>query len=302
MLKIIKKLMEHYDTMSTPEYWENEENFSFAPVVDYVANDFPKLILSNVMHGISSYDKYKYAANYIDLLSVDIKSGFYLDLTDEKVEEKNIAFSQKPVVETLQRYLKVYFKVTYCNKLNPEKQITIYYVFQEEYHNMHMCCITGKGPTRLIRNKNGFGRIYQLLPYLLVNSIDVKTPQDFDKLDIVIPCMVPFEHKFKNNTRDLGLIEISNLLKEEQDPIIKKELMQHRQYLISSVVEKMICLTETVLYELLPKQIANRIGVEKDAEKRLEREEQEKLKAYQDKLRRERLANTQRLQRQCWGI
>lgn len=129
-----------------------------------------------------------------------------------------------------------------------------------------------------------------------MNSIEIKTPDDFSELDIVVPA--PFWRVHNKGMNRIGLMEVSKLIKEEKDVERLNELAKHRGDILRGPLSSIINVTEKVLHEVLSKEANNQI----DAKKKADIEEQEKLKAFQDKLRRERLANTQRLQRECWGI
>ena len=262
MLKIVKELMEHkgYSVMQNHEYWVNDVWTSFESIVEHVNKELPKLFASEIRCGLYNLPDYKYIRDYRDLIGMDVKAGFNIVLTDEEVEEKGINISNGFTVVSMDidRYLSTYLKVTYWYKLRPEKRITVYYPFGRSDHNLGLLSITGKGPTRLAEVENKT-RFYSLLIYLLVNSIEIKTPDDFSELDIVVP--TPFWH-------------VSN---EGMD------------------IETILNVTEKVLHEVLSKEI--------DAKKKADIEEQKRLEAYQEKLRREREENTRRAQRHSdWDL
>ena len=294
MLNIVKELMEHkkFSIMQNPEYWENDAGASLESIVKYVSNDLPNLFDSKIRCGFYSLPNYKYIRDYKDLIGMDIKTGFYLDLTDDEVEKKGINFSNGLMwgMLDIEPYLSIYLKITYCYKLRPEKRITVYYIFSKPKYDSQLRYICGEGSIRH-RYKNGYTNFYTLLIYLLVNYIEIKTPEDFNKLDPVIQC--PFQYLSNKNMFGLGLMEVSNLIKEKPDEKRLLELARHGDDILSSPLEKIVNVTEKVIYELISKEASDQI----DAMKKADMEEQEKLKAYQDKLRRERLENTRRLQR-----
>lgn len=294
MLKIIKELMEHkkFSIMQNPEYWENDAGVALESIVKYVNKELPNLLDTKIRCGFYNLPNYKYILEYNDLIGMDIKTGFYLDLTDEEVEKKGINCSNGLMwgVLDIEPCLSIYLKITYCYKLRPEKRITLYYVFSGSEYNSQLHYICGEGSIRH-RYKNGHTNFYTLLIYLLVNSIEIKTPEDFNKLDPVIQC--PFQHLSNKKMLGLGLMEVSNLIKEKPDEERLLELARHGDDILSSPLEKIVNVTEKVIYELISKEASDQI----DAMKKADMEEQEKLKAYQDKLRRERLENTRRLQR-----
>lgn len=228
---------------------------------------------------------------------MDIKAGFNIALTDEEVEEKSINISNgfTIVLMDIDRYLSTYLKVTYWYKLRPEKRITVYYPFGRSDYNFGLLSITGKGTTRFAEVDNKT-RFYTLLVYLLVNSIEIKTPDDFNELDIVLPA--PFWHVHNEGMDSVGLMEVRDLIKEEKDKQTgarKKigKLVRHRDDILRDPLENILNVTEKVIYELISKEASDQI----EAKKKADIEEQEKLKAYQEKLKRERLENTRRLQR-----
>lgn len=290
MLKIVKELMEHKDfsIMQNPEYWNNDVGASLESIVKYVNKELPNLFDSKIRCGFYSLPNYKYILDYKDLIGMDIKTGFYLDLTDEEVEKKGINFPMGAL--DIEPYLSIYLKVTYCYKLRPEKRITVYYVFSKTRYNYQLHYICGKGSIRHC-SKDGRTNFYTLLLYLLVNSIEIKTPEDFNKLDVVIQC--PFQHLSNKKMLGLGLMEVSNLIKEKPEEKRLLELGRHGDDILSSPLEKILNVTEKVIYELISREANDQIN----AKMKADMEEQEKLKAYQDKLKRERLENTRRLQR-----
>lgn len=294
MLKIIKELMEHekYSVVQDPEYWKNDEEISLEPIVKYVGKELPKLFDSEIVCGLYRLPNYKYFLDYRDLIGLDIKAGFYLDLTDDKVEEKGINFSNGFIWGALdiEHYLSAYLKVTYWYKLRPEKRITVYYVFSNPNENLQLRYICGEGSIRH-RHKDGGTSFYTLLLYLLINSIEVKTPDVFNELDIVIQS--PFHYLSNKDMLRLGLMEVSKLIKEEKDVEKLTELARHRDDILSGPLEKIVNVTEKVIYELIPKEASDQI----EAKKRADMEELEKLRAYQERLKREVLENTRRLQR-----
>lgn len=299
MLKIVKELMEHknFSIMQNPEYWSNDVWTSLDQIVDYVSKELPKLFASEISCGFYNLPDYKYIQDYNDLIGMDIKAGFYLCLTDDELEEKGINFSNgfSHLSMDLDRYLSTYLKVTYWYKLRPEKRITVYYPFGRSDHNFGLYSITGKGPTLYTKVENKT-RFYPLLVYLLVNSIEIKAPDDFNELDIVIPS--PFYYIDNKGMNRVGLMEVRDLIKEEKDKTERSEekidkLARHRDDILRGPLEKILNVTEKVIYELISKEANDQI----DAKKKADMEEQEKLKAYQDKLKRERLENTRRLQR-----
>ena len=293
MLKIVKELMEHkgYSVMQNHEYWVNDVWTSFESIVEYVNKELPKLLASEIRCGLYNLPDYKD-------IGMDVKAGFNIVLTDEEVEEKGINISNGFTVVSMDidRYLSTYLKVTYWYKLRPEKRITVYYPFGRSDHNLGLLSITGKGPARFAEVENKT-RFYSLLIYLLVNSIEIKTPDDFSELDIVVP--TPFWHVSNEGMHRLGLMEVCDLIKEQtagsnvKDEKRLNELAKYRDDILRDPLEKIVNVTEKVIYELISKEASDQI----DAMKKADMEEQEKLKAYQDKLRRERLENTRRLQR-----
>ena len=268
---IVKELMAHkeYSVMQNPEYWKNDENFSFDPIVDYVSKELHKLFASEIRCGLYNLPNYKYIREYMDLIAMDIKAGFYLGLTDNDVEEKDINFSNGfPIaVHDIENYLGVYLKVTYAYKLRPEKQITVYYVFGNSSYNGQMSYISHKshmfiGHNNTVDGENSL-RFYNLFIYLLVNSIDVKTPEDFNTLDIVIPCL--FDYRTGGIMRRIGLMEVSELIKREKDKKkINERARQHYDNILRSPLEKIVNVTEKVLYELLPKEANEQILKERN--------------------------------------
>lgn len=299
MLTIVKELMEHkgYSVMQNPEYWENDEAGSLELIVKYVNKELPKLFASEIRCGIYNNPNYKYIQEYMDLIGMDVKVEFYLCLTNEEVEEKGLSISNGfiPAALELENYLSTYLKVTYWYKLRPEKRITVYYLLGKSNYNFGLLSITGKGTTRYAHVENST-RFYILLVYLLTHSIEIKAPDDFSELDIVVP--TPFWHVHNKGMNRIGLMEVRDLIKEEKD---KKEsdeekihkLARHRDDILSGPLKKIVSVTEKVLYELMPKEASDQI----DAKKKADIEEKERLKAYQDKLRREGIENTKRLQR-----
>ena len=305
MLKIIKELMEHevYSVMQNPEYWENDKNISLEPLVKYVSKELPKLFASEIRCGLYNLPDYKYIRDYRDLIGMDVKAGFNIVVTDEKVEEKGINFSNgflQPLW-ILERYLSVYLKVTYWYKLRPEKRITVYYHFGGSDYNVVLYYIFGEGPTRHVTVENKT-RFYSLLVYLLVNSIEIKTPDDFNELDIVVPA--PFQHVRNKGMDRIGLMEVPDLIKEEKNKTERSEekigkLARHRDDILRGPLENILNVTEKVLYEVLSKEANNQIDAKKEVDKKkAEMEEKE----YQEKRRREEAANMRRLQNECWGI
>lgn len=305
MLKIVKELMEHkgYSVMQNPEYWVNDAWASFESIVEYVSKELPKLFASEIRCGLYNLPDYKYIRDYKDLIGMDVKAGFNIVLTDEEVEEKGIDFSNgfTTVLMDIDRYLSTYLKVTYWYKLRPEKRITVYYPFGRSDYNFGLLSISGKGSTRFAEVDNKT-RFYILLAYLLVNSIEIKTPDDFSELDIVVPA--PFWNVHNNGMHRVGLMEVRDLIKEEKDKTERSEekigkLARHRDDILSGPLENILNVTEKVLHEVLSKEANNQI----DAKKKTDIEEQEKLKAYQEKLRREREENTRRAQQHSdWGL
>lgn len=288
MLKIVKELMEHknFSIMQNPEYWENNAGASLESIVKYVNKELPNLLDAKIRCGFYSLPNYKYIRDYLDLIGMDIKTGFYLDLTDEEVEKKGINFSNGLMwgMLDIEPYLSIYLKVTYCYKLRPEKRITVYYVFSRTEYNSQLYYICGEGSIRH-RYKDGNTNFYTLLLYLLVNSIEIKTPEDFNKLDAVIQS--PFQYLSNKNMLRLGLMEVSNLIKEKPDKERLLELARHGDDILSSPLEKIVNVTEKVIYELIPI----------NAKMKADMEEQEKLKTDQENLRRKGIENTRRLQR-----
>ena len=305
MLKIVKELMEHkgYSVMQNHEYWVNDVWTSFESIVEYVNKELPKLFASEIRCGLYNLPDYKYIRDYRDLIGMDIKAGFNIVLTDEEVEEKGINISNGFTVVSMDidRYLSTYLKVTYWYKLRPEKRITVYYPFGRSDHNLGLLSITGKGPTRFaeIENKT---RFYSLLVYLLVNSIEIKTPDDFSELDIVVP--TPFWHVPNKGMHRVGLMEVHDLIKEEKDKTERSEekigkLTRHRDDILRDPLETILNVTEKVLHEVLSKEANDQI----DAKKKADIEEQKRLEAYQEKLRREREENTRIAQRHSdWDL
>ena len=306
MLKIVKEFMEHknYTVMQNPEYWVNDVRESFESMVKYISKELPKLFASEIRCGLYNLPDYKYIRDYRDLIGMDVKAGFNIVLTDEEVEEKGINFSNgflRPLWE-LDRYLSVYLKVTYWYKLRPEKRITVYYPFGRSDYNVVLHFITGKGTARFAEVENKT-RLYSLLPYLLVNSIEIKTPDDFSELDTVVTAL--FWSVSNEGMDRIGLMELRDLIKEEtagsnvRDEIRLKRLGEHRDDILRGPLSIIINVTEKVLYEVLSKEANDQI----DAKKKAEREEQEKLKAEQEKLRREREENVRRAQRHSdWDL
>ena len=305
MLKIVKELMEHkgYSVMQNHEYWVNDVWTSFESIVEYVNKELPKLFASEIRCGLYNLPDYKYIRDYRDLIGMDIKAGFNIVLTDEEVEEKGINISNGFTVVSMDidRYLSTYLKVTYWYKLRPEKRITVYYPFGRSDHNLGLLSITGKGPTRFaeIENKT---RFYSLLVYLLVNSIEIKTPDDFSELDIVVP--TPFWYVPNKGMHRVGLMEVHDLTKEEKDKTERSEekigkLTRHRDGILRDPLEKILNVTEKVLHEVLSKEANDQI----DTKKKADIEEQKRLEAYQEKLRKEREENTRRAQRHSdWDL
>ena len=293
MLKIVKELMEHkgYSVMQNHEYWVNDVWASFESIVEYVSKELPKLFASEIRCGLYNLPDYKD-------IGMDVKAGFNIVLTDEEVEEKGINISNgfTVVFMDIDRYLSTYLKVTYWYKLRPEKRITVYYPFGRSDHNLGLLSITGKGPTRFAEVENKT-RFYTLLVYLLVNSIEIKTPDDFSELDIVVP--TPFWHVSNEGMHRLGLMEVCDLIKEQtagsnvKDEKRLNELAKYRDDILRDPLEKIVNVTEKVIYELIPKEASDQI----EAKKRADMEELEKLRAYQERLKREVLENTRRLQR-----
>ena len=305
MLKIVKELMEHkgYSVMQNHEYWVNDVWTSFESIVEYVNKELPKLFASEIRCGLYNLPDYNYIRDYRDLIGMDVKAGFNIVLTDEEVEEKGINISNGFTVVSMDidRYLSTYLKVTYWYKLRPEKRITVYYPFGRSDHNLGLLSITGKGPTRFaeIENKT---RFYSLLVYLLVNSIEIKTPDDFSELDIVVP--TPFWYVPNKGMHRVGLMEVHDLIKEEKDKTERSEekigkLTRHRDDILRDPLETILNVTEKVLHEVLSKEANDQI----DAKKKADIEEQKRLEAYQEKLRREREENTRRAQRHSdWNL
>ena len=299
MLKIVKELMEHkgYSVMQNPEYWVNDAWASLESIVEYVSKELPKLFASEIRCGFYNLPNYKYIREYMDLIGMDVKAGFNIVLTDEEVEEKGINISNGFTIVSMdiEGYLSTYLKVTYWYKLRPEKRITIYYPFGKSDHNLALLSITGKGTARPAEVENKT-RFYTLLVYLLVNSIEIKAPDDFNELDIVIP--TPFWYVHNKGMHRVGLMEVRDLIKEEKDKTERSEekiakLARHRDDILRDPLSKIINVTEKVIYELISREANDRI----DAQKEANRKEQERLIAYQDKLRREGIENTRRLQR-----
>lgn len=294
MVKIVKELMGHKDfsIMQNPEYWTNDVCTSLDQIVDYVSKELPKLFASEIRCGFYNLPDYKHIQDYKDLIGMDIKAGFYLCLTDDELEEKGINFSNgfSHLSRDLDRYLSTYLKVTYWYKLRPEKLITVYYPFGRSDYNFGLYSITGKGPTLYIEVENKT-RFYPLLVYLLVNSIEIKAPDDFNELDIVIPS--PFYYIVNKGMGRVGLMEVRDLIKEEKDVEKLNELARHRDDILSGPLEKIVNVTEKVIYELISKEASDQI----EAKRKADMEELERLRAYQDKLKREGLENTRRLQR-----
>ena len=306
MLNIVKELMAHkeYSVMQNPEYWKNDAGASLESIVKYVNKELPKLFASEIRCGLYNLPNYKYIREYMDLIAMDIKAGFYLGLTDNDVEEKDINFSNGfPIaVHDIENYLSTYLKVTYWYKLRPEKRITVYYPFGRSDHNLGLLSITGKGPTRLAEVENKT-RFYSLLIYLLVSSIEIKTPDDFSELDIVVP--TPFWHVSNEGMHRLGLMEVCDLIKEQtagsnvKDVKRLNELAKYRDDILRDPLETILNVTEKVLHEVLSKEVNDQI----DAKKKADIEEQKRLEAYQEKLRREREENTRRAQRHSdWDL
>ena len=299
MLKIVKEFMEHknYTVMQNPEYWVNDAWASLESIVEYVSKELPKLFASEIRCGFYNLPNYKYIREYMDLIGMDVKAGFNIVLTDEEVEEKGINISNGFTIVSMdiEGYLSTYLKVTYWYKLRPEKRITIYYPFGKSDHNLALLSITGKGTARPAEVENKT-RFYTLLVYLLVNSIEIKAPDDFNELDIVIP--TPFWYVHNKGMHRVGLMEVRDLIKEEKDKTERSEekiakLARHRDDILRDPLSKIINVTEKVIYELISREANDRI----DAQKEANRKEQERLIAYQDKLRREGIENTRRLQR-----
>lgn len=299
MLKIVKELMEHkgYSVMRNPEYWVIDAWASFESIVEYVNKELPKLFASEISCGLYNLPDYKYIRDYEDLIGMDVKAGLNIVLTDEEVKEKGINISNGFTIVSMDidRYLSVYLKVTYWYKLRPEKRITVYYPFGRSDYNYGLFSITGKGTTRFAEVENKT-RFYTLLVYLLVNSIEIKTPDDFSELDIVVPA--PFWHVSNEGMHRVGLMEVRDLIKEEKDKTDRSEekigkLARHRDDILRGPLEKILNVTEKVLYEVLSKEANDQI----DAKKKADIEEQKRLEAYQEKLKREGLENTRRLQR-----
>ena len=306
MLKIVKELMEHkgYSVMQNHEYWVNDVWTSFESIVEYVSKELPKLFASEIRCGLYNLPDYKYIRDYRDLIGMDVKAGFNIVLTDEEVEEKGINISNGFTVVSMDidRYLSTYLKVTYWYKLRPEKRITVYYPFGRSDHNLGLLYITGKGPTRLAEVENKT-RFYSLLIYLLVNSIEIKTPDDFSELDIVVP--TPFWHVSNEGMHRLGLMEVCDLIKEQtagsnvKDVKRLNELAKYRDDILRDPLETILNVTEKVLHEVLSKEANDQI----DAKKKADIEEQKRLEAYQEKLRKEREKNTRRAQRHSdWDL
>ena len=305
MLKIVKEFMEHknYTVMQNPEYWVNDVRESFESMVKYINKELPKLFVSEIRCGLYNLPDYKYIRDYQDLIGMDIKAGFNIVLTDEEVEEKGIKISNSSIFEVMEldSYLSVYLKVTYWYKLRPEKRITIYYPFGKSDHNLALLSITGKGTARPAEVENKT-RFYTLLVYLLVNSIEIKAPDDFNELDIVIP--TPFWYVHNKGMHRVGLMEVRDLIKEEKDKTERSEekiakLARHRDDILRDPLSKIINVTEKVIYELISREANDQI----DAKKKAEREEQEKLKADQERLRREGEENVRRLQQHSdWDL
>lgn len=305
MLKVIKELMEHkgYSAMQNPEYWVNNAWAFFESIVEYVSKELPKLFASEIRCGLYNLPGYKYIRDYKDLIGMDVKAGFNIVLNDEEVEEKGINMSNGflHTLWELERYLSVYIKITYWYKLRPEKRITVYHTFGRSDYNFGLLSITGKGTTRFAEVDNKT-REYSLLIYLLVNSIEIKTPDDFSELDIVIP--TPFWYVHNEGMNRIGLMEVGSLIKEEtagsnvRDEIRLKKLAKHRDDILRDPVSNIVNVTEKIIYELIPKEASDQI----DAKKKADMEEQERLKAYQEELKRRGEENTRRLQRECWGI
>lgn len=297
MLKIVKELMEHkgYSVMQNPEYWENNEGVVIESVVKYVNKELPNLFASEIRCWFYNLPNYKYIREYMDLIGMDVKAGFNIVLTDEEVEESGINISNgfTPTILELERYLSTYLKVTYWYKLRPEKRITVYYLLGKSDYNFGLLSITGKGTMRYTHVENST-RFYTLLVYLLTHSIEIKTPGDFSELDIVVP--TPFCHVHNEGMNRIGLMEVSSLIKEEtvgsnvRDEIRLKKLGEHRDDILRDPLSTIINVTEKVLYEVLPRE-------DMHTKKKADIEEQERLEAYQDKLRREGIENTRRLQR-----
>lgn len=286
--------MEHknYSITQDPEYWKNDEGISLEPIVKYVGKELPKLFDSEIIRGLYRLPNYKYFLEYKDLIGMDIKAGFYLGLTDEEVEEKGINLSNGllPAIIDIEDYLSVYLKVTYWYKLRPEKRLTVYYVFSRTAYNSQLRYICGEGSVRHIF-KDGRTKFYTMLEYLLTNSVEIKTPDDFNDLDIVIQS--PFHYLNNKDMLRFGLMEVSNLIKEEKDVEKLNELARHRDDILSGPLEKIVNVTEKVIYELISREASEQI----DAKRKADMEELERLRAYQDKLKREGLENTRRLQR-----
>ena len=299
MLKIVKEFMEHknYTIMQNPEYWENNEGAAIESVVKYVNKELPNLFASEIRCGFYNLPNYKYIREYMDLIGMDVKAGFNIVLTDEEVEESGINISNgfTPTILELERYLSTYLKVTYWYKLRPEKRITVYYLFGKSDYNFGLLSITGKGTTRYTHVENST-RFYTLLVYLLTHSIEIKTPDDFSELDIVVPA--PFWRVSNEGMHRVGLMEVRDLIKEEKDITDRNEekigkLARHRDDILRGPLSTIINVTEKVLHEVLSKEANDQI----DAKKKADIEEQESLKAYQEKLKRKGLENTRRLQR-----
>ena len=266
MLKIVKELMEHkgYSVMQNHEYWVNDVWTSFESIVEYVSKELPKLFASEIRCGLYNLPDYKD-------IGMDVKAGFNIVLTDEEVEEKGINISNGFTVVSMDidRYLSTYLKVTYWYKLRPEKRITVYYPFGRSDHNLGLLSITGKGPARFAEVENKT-RFYSLLIYLLVNSIEIKTPDDFSELDIVVP--TPFWHVSNEGMHRLGLMEVCDLIKEQtagsnvKDEKRLNELAKYRDDILRDPLEKIVNVTEKVIYELIPKEASDQIEAKKRAD------------------------------------
>ena len=306
MLKIVKELMEHkgYSVMQNHEYWVNDVWASFESIVEYVSKELPKLFASEIRCGLYNLPDYKYIRDYRDLIGMDVKAGFNIVLTDEEVEEKGINMSNGflRTLWELERYLSVYIKITYWYKLRPEKRITVYHTFGRSDYNFGLLSITGKGTIRFAEVDNKI-REYSLLVYLLVNSIEIKAPDDFSELDIVVP--TPFWRVSNEGINRIGLMEVGSLIKEEtagsnvRDEVRLMNLAKHRDEILRGPLESILNVTEKVLHEVLSKEANDQI----DAKKKADIEEQKRLEAYQEKLRREREENTRRAQQHSdWDL
>lgn len=309
MLEIIKEIIEHddYSVYLDPKFWENDENLSFAPLVDYVVNELPKFFSNTVADAISKCETLEGYENHIE---TDIKAGFCLNLTDDDVEDKGLSLDKgiNWLLWDISKHMGVYLKINYFYKLDPNITVPVYYVFDRCLPSIapQGCVLFGS----IIRNNIRHTRLYDIVSYLLVNSIEFKYIGDFDSQDIVVPSIFNYNNCGRKHRT---LLDIDKAIKElkakdresglEYRENVRLNLLKNRRYDIIdgawNVIEKMTPKFVAALIDKANTKLVSKSKVKKliDVKKEEIKEREEKDKEYQEKLRIEREDNTRRLQR-----